>query len=234
VFHGSVENPSEYQGGRQSEDIIKYMRKQNEPAYSKLASQADVDSFVNKDGVNIIGLFADEASDDEFVKVANALRNEYNFATATDSNLLTKHHSGSSLTTPSIILFKQEGNKLESVVFTGDVSSEGEISEFINAEAFPLVGTIGPENYQKYLDRGLNLVWFFYDLNNEDHKTALSQLQTVAAGFKGKVSIVKLDGVRWAEHAKHYGVPQGKTTYTSFHLLIFWVDALIFPSCFRF
>lgn len=35
------------------------------------------------------------------------------------------------------------------------------ISAFIKSKSFPLVGVIGPDNYQKYLERGFNFVWIF-------------------------------------------------------------------------
>jgi len=82
------------------------------------------------------------------------------------------------------------------------------ISDFIKAEAFPLVGEIGPENYQKYLERGLPLVWLFIDKTPEDASTAavLAAAQVVALATKGSLSFVQLDGVRWADHAKNFGL----------------------------
>lgn len=39
---------------------------------------------------------------------------------------------------------------------------------FVSLNSFPLFGTIGPENYQKYMDRATKtqqpIVWFFCDL----------------------------------------------------------------------
>jgi len=84
------------------------------------------------------------------------------------------------------------------------------LTSFINAEAFPLFGEIGPENFQKYLDRGLPLVWFFVDQKSDKLADLTTAAETVAGEFKGRVSAVKLDGVRWAEHAKHFGLPAGQ------------------------
>jgi len=92
-------------------------------------------------------------------------------------------------------------------VFSGDFTADA-LTTFIKAEAFPLVGEIGPENYQKYVERSLPLVWLFLDPAAAATKDILATARSVAAAstIKGKVSVVHLDGVRWADHAKNFGV----------------------------
>jgi len=63
---------------------------------------------------------------------------------------------------------------------------------------------IGPENYQKYLERGFPLAWFF--IHKENDKAVITVASEVAKEFRDKVSFVWLDGVRWADHAKTFGL----------------------------
>jgi len=69
-----------------------------------------------------------------------------------------------------------------------------------------LVGEIGPENFQKYVERGFPLVWIFLDYNADISKDILTVAGNVAKDFKGRLSVVKLDGIRWAEHSKNFGL----------------------------
>jgi len=204
-----ISSPAEYMGGRTDKDIIKYMQKQTEPAYVEVKSEDELTAFLGKDGVRILGLFssldADEAK--AFLGAAEELRNDYAFAVSTSSDMATKYGA----TAPALVLFKNEGGEDVTVVTSeaAQVASQSAQKEWINAEAFELVGEIGPENFQKYLDRGLPLVWSFVDYKAESKEATdkvLAALSEAAKAVKGKLSVVKLDGHRWGEHAKHFGL----------------------------
>jgi len=89
------------------------------------------------------------------------------------------------------------------VTFDGTFNEEA-ISNFVRSNAFPLVGEIGPENYQKYLERGYPLAWFF--IHKDNNKDLIKVAMDVAKEFREKISFVWLDGVRWADHAKTFGL----------------------------
>lgn len=114
-------------------------------------------------------------------------------------------------TEPALVLFKNEnGVEVQVAINDADVlASSASQKAWIQGEAFELVGEIGPENFQKYLDRGFPLVWSFVDYKPESAETTkpiVDALAEAAKEFKGKLSVVKLDGHRWAEHAKHFGL----------------------------
>jgi protein disulfide-isomerase A1 len=145
---GDIEKPAEYQGGRSDKDIIKYLRKQVEPAYVTISTDAELDSFDDKDGVEILGVFASLESDEAktFLKAAEELRNDYSFGISTNAEFATKF--GASV--PALVLFKSEGG-VEQQVATSEAAKLASVAaqkEWIQAEAFALVGEIGPENFQ--------------------------------------------------------------------------------------
>ena len=202
LFRASTSNPTDYTGGRTADDIYNFITKQTQPAYAQLTGD-DAD-FWAKPGVKIVGVFADVESDDakQFLDTASALRNDYAFAVTDNADHLTHNADGMSVETPSVLLFKDgESPVAHSAAFT-----QLSLTSFINAEGFPLVGDIGPENFQKYVDRGLPMAWAFYDPNASDSIDQLADISTAAKAVKGKLSVVKLDGVKWAEHAKHFGL----------------------------
>jgi len=192
VFRNDGSKPAEYSEGRKTADIVKFLRKQNQPAYLVCKTE-DLAGVKDQEGVVVVGYFKSESDEAAagFIEVAKLLRNDYAFRIVLRETDV-----------PAVELLKEEGT----VKMQGNELTKEKITEFIVAEAFPLVGEIGPDNYEKYIARGLPLVWLFLDYSADASKQVLEVAAQVAADFKARLSIVKLDGVRWAEHAKNFGL----------------------------
>jgi len=126
--------------------------------------------------------------------VAKSMRNEYEFGYTTEPSLLPAN-------VPAVTMYRKFDEP--EVPFSGEFN-EDNVASFVRSNAFPLVGEIGPENYQKYLERGFPLAWFF--INKEQDTDTLKAAKDVAKDFRSAVSLVWLDGVRWADHAKTFGL----------------------------
>ena len=202
LFRASTSNPTDYTGGRTADDIYNFISKQTQPAYVQLSG--DDSEWWGKTGVRVVGVFPSADSEDAkaFLDTAAQLRNDYLFAITDSADHLSSHTDGTSVSAPSVLLIKDG----EAPVAHSSSFSVASLTSFINAEGFPLVGDIGPENFQKYVDRGLPLAWVFYDPNAADNAEQLQRISDAAKAVKGKLSVVKLDGVKWAEHAKHFGL----------------------------
>jgi protein disulfide-isomerase A1 len=133
--------------------------------------------------------------------VAKALRNEYEFGLVTEPSLFSSYGANKR---PTAIIFRKFDEP--KVTFSAAEFNKDTLVDFIIDNAFPLLGTIGPENYQKYVERGYPLAWFFINFDNEAEKAVLVAAEEVAKDFKSDISFVKLDGVRWADHAKTFGL----------------------------
>jgi protein disulfide-isomerase A1 len=131
------------------------------------------------------------------------MRNEFSFG-AIKGNAAA--NAENKVTAPAVIMFRNfdEG----AVTFTdfADAEAGTKLTSFIRAQSFPLIGEIGPENYAKYLDRGFNFVWIFVNPEDEAQKQMITDITPVAASNRDKLSFVKLDGIRWVEHAKSFGL----------------------------
>jgi len=90
------------------------------------------------------------------------------------------------------------------VTFSGEITPDGLI-KFVKGESFPAFGEIGPENYQKYVERDLPILWAFLDYTEGASTDVIAAITPVAQQFR-ELSFVRLDGVKWASHAKNYGV----------------------------
>jgi len=199
LFRNDGEEPTDYDQARKADAIAKFMLKQKQPAYVEGKTQEDIDKFSQSEFAIVAFIDAsDKESIDSFTSVAKALRNEYDFGLVTDSSL------SSSDKRPSAVIFRKFDEPR--VSFTAAEFNKDTLVDFIIDNAFPLLGTIGPENYQKYVERGYPLAWFFINFDNEAEKAVIAAAEEVAKEFKSDLSFVKLDGVRWADHAKTFGL----------------------------
>lgn len=205
LFRNDGSAPVDYDQARKADALVKFMVKQNAPAITKLDNAAAVADFQKDDSVRIVAFVNSGDDVSAYTKVAQALRNDYGFA------LVEGDAAGAAtykVTAPGVAVLRNfdEGD----VVFPGsfsDADFESALTKFIRAQSFPVVGEIGPENYQKYLERGFNFVWIFVNLDDADQKDMITNAITpVAAQNRDKLSFVKLDGVRWGEHAKSFGL----------------------------
>merc|ERR1712093_115439 len=124
-------------------------------------------------------------------KTAAALRKDVSFAifTGKTDNAITLYRS-----------FDEP-----EVVYSGDVNADA-VQAWVKSESLPLLGEIGPQNFMKYVDRNLPLVWVFVDYTADAQKDVLAALTPVAKQYRDKVVFAKLDGNRRGEHAKTFGL----------------------------
>jgi protein disulfide-isomerase A1 len=200
VFRNDGSKPGDYEGARKTAAIVSFMKKQSSPAVTTLTDAASVDAFTTGEELRVVAfLAADSEALKVFTAVANSLRNEYSFGASHDAEAATA--KGAAF--PSVVLFRNFDEPI--VKFTGEITAEG-LTTWIRAESFPVIGEIGPENYAKYLERGFNFAWIFVDYENKDQQDLLVELTPVAAEFRAQLSFVKLDGIKWTEHAKSFGL----------------------------
>jgi protein disulfide-isomerase A1 len=172
--------------------------RQSKPAITDLTAET-TDAFSSSDLVVIIGTFTDQNSADfkAFEATANALRDSYSFGW----NVGTE---------TKIVLYKKfDDGKAD---FTGAVTKES-LTQFIETESIPLVGEIGPDNYAQYVNRDLPIAYFFYETAAHKETTGKSALEPLAKIFKGKVSVVYIDAVKFGSHGQSMNLP---TTWPGF------------------
>ena len=125
--------PTEYSGGRSSEDILKWIKKKTGPAAKTLSTVDEAKEFKTSANVVIVGLFSDleSAPAKTFLEVA-AENDEYPFGISSDSSVWSEFES----TKEGVVLYKtfDEGrNELE-----GEVTADS-LKKFIAGNSLPLV-----------------------------------------------------------------------------------------------
>jgi len=199
---GDVDAPSDYSGGRTEATIVQWLRTRSMPPVSILASTEEVESFKTKGKVVIVGFF--DADSDE-AKVLTEVA-EANRETVVMGQVQDKGVSVDGTEYGKLYMFRDFGEPV--VAFGGEVSVEG-IMEFLNAERFPLIDAIGPDNYKDYVDRGLPLVWISINAEDEaEQKSVIDGLMPYAEANKGKLSFTWVDAVKYAQHVQNLGITQ--------------------------
>ncbi len=186
---------TDYEDARKADALVKFVLKQAAPAFIVAKDAAEVEAFKTAAGSDI-KIVLSTASDStaaagEFKKAANALRNDVDFAIATGA------------TADAVVMYRKFDEPV--VNYNGEITSDAVVS-WINSESLPLVGEIGPENYHKYVERELPLVWAFIDYHNAEQNKIPETLAPIAKEFRSKVLFVKIDGQRWGDHAKTFGL----------------------------
>ncbi|CAG4977504.1 unnamed protein product [Parnassius apollo] len=151
----------EYNGPRESNGIIKYMRAQVGPSSKDLLTIAEYEAFISKDDVVVVGFFEKETDlKGEFLKTADKMREEVTFGHSSAKQVLEKTGFKD-----NVVLYrpKRLQNKFEesSVVYKGDTDSYS-LKAFIKENYHGLVGVRQKENVQDFTNP---LVVVFYDVD---------------------------------------------------------------------
>jgi len=201
-FTGDVESPTDYSGGRTEPTIVQWLRTRSMPPVSILESADDVEAFRKKGSVVLVGFFAADGDEAKALNdVAEANRESVVVGQVTSADVKVEGTEFGKL-----YMFRDFEEPV--VAFDGEVSVDG-ITEFLNAERFPLIDAIGPENYKDYVDRGLPIVWISLNADDEDElKKIVDGVMPFAKDAKGKLSFTYVDATKYAQHVQNLGITE--------------------------
>ncbi|CED84486.1 Protein disulfide isomerase (prolyl 4-hydroxylase beta subunit) [Phaffia rhodozyma] len=193
VFNNGQE--SDYTGPRKADGIVSYMIKQSLPAITEVTA-SNHDEFKGSDKIVVIS-YGSDAAPKEFASFANANRDAFLFGHSSDLSL-------ASLSEPSIILYKTfDEPKL--VLSSAEFESlrVESLGAWVKSNSVPLLGEIAPENFASYAEAGLPIAYVFVNPEAAKENAALVKtLEPVAKEYKGKLSFVTIDAVKFIDHAK--------------------------------
>lgn len=202
----SLDNKSQYQGGRTADDIIKYMNKELLPPYVKVTPES-IDKFKGTNPVNAIAFFDDKESNTTFVNVAEQLHHEYNLGYSADLKF-AKTLGVSSF--PAVVIYVEDS---EPVVY--DAETFGDAFAFTE-EAIPVNlvrasiapgGEIGPETFRSYMTAELPMAYFFYE-TPEQREEFYEALLPVAKEVKSKLNLGFIDASKYGSHAANINLEE--------------------------
>jgi len=184
IFKGG-ELASDYNGPREANGIVKFMRSQVGPASKELKSAGDFESFKSKDDVGIVAFLAkDSKLEKTFLKVSDALREKARFGHSSDSDVIKK----ASQKADTLVLYRPKSlsNKFEPdvVVYDGAIDST-DIQNWVKENYYGLVG-VRTQDSSKDFKQPLVIAYFNVDYKKNAKGTNYwrNRILKVAQSFK--------------------------------------------------
>jgi protein disulfide-isomerase A3 len=144
------EMSSDYNGPREADGIVKYMRTKAGPVSKELNTVEEAEKFLANNEHSIVGFFKSESGSlaTEFKKVADQLAENYRFAQSSNPDVLAKYNFEDKVVIfqPPRLQVKLEPTQ---AVYSGSVSSNG-IKTFVQTELHGIVGHRTSGNAQDF------------------------------------------------------------------------------------
>ncbi|PKU87257.1 Protein disulfide-isomerase [Dendrobium catenatum] len=106
ILRNEGKNIQDYKGPRDADGIVEYLKKQVGPASAEIKSSEDAVNFIDEKKVFIVGVFPEYSGEefDNFTKLAEKLRSDYDFGHTSDAKLLPR--GDTAVKGPVVRLFK--------------------------------------------------------------------------------------------------------------------------------
>jgi protein disulfide isomerase family A protein 3 len=155
------EASADYNGPREADGIVKYMRGQVGPSSRELKTLKELDKFIDNEEHSVIGFFEKETRiKDSFHKVADTERDRFRFAHTSAKEILDKYGF-----TDDIVVFhpKRLHNKFEEskLQYTGNYDTE-KIKKFLESDMQGLCGHRTSDNADSF-ERPVIVVYYNVD-----------------------------------------------------------------------
>ena len=209
---------SEYNGPRQADGIVKYMRSKVGPASRLFTDKSSLESVIEKaTDVIILGIFEKDGSSDmqtSFMKSADKLRENVYFAHVFQNDVedvykidrLAKLDEQIRLNSNNVLVIRPKisMNKFESNIV--DYSGSGDLTEFIRSNYHGLVGHRTQENMGDFKPP---MIVAFYDVdyvkNPKGTNYWRNRILKVAQNYKDSMSFAVSNAQQFAGELEEFG-----------------------------
>uniref|UniRef100_A0A1J3DFM3 Protein disulfide-isomerase n=1 Tax=Noccaea caerulescens TaxID=107243 RepID=A0A1J3DFM3_NOCCA len=186
IFRNGGKAIQEYNGPREADGIVSYLKKQSGPASFEIKSADEAAEVVGDKKVVAVGVFPKLSGSefDSFLALAEKLRSDYDFAHTSDAKLLPR---GESVTGPIVRLFKPFDE-----LFVDSKDFDGEaLEKFVKESSIPLVTVFDkdPNNHPyviKFFESQNTKAMLFFNFTGEGAETLKSKYREVATSNKGQ------------------------------------------------
>ncbi|CAG0899559.1 unnamed protein product [Cyprideis torosa] len=160
IFRNGVLS-QDYQGPREANGIVKYMKAMAGPSAKPIRTSGDLDKFLSVNDVGVVGFFPEDSSlKKTFQTAADSLRENVRFGLVEDASLASDFKNKIVLYRPKIL-----SNKFEEPhsVYEGGENDLGAVKDWISDNFAGLVGYRTSDNGRFF--KADNLVVAYYDVD---------------------------------------------------------------------
>jgi len=200
------EMSADYDGPREANGIVKYMRGQVGPSSKELTSVKDLEKFIDNEEHAVIGFFAEDSKlKDSFQKVADTERDRFRFAHTSNKAVIDKYGF-----TDDIVVFapKRLHNKFEedTLRYDGNYDTD-KIKKFLNSEMLGLCG-VRTRDTAPMFGRPLVTVYYNVDYVKDPKGTNYwrNRVLKVAQDFKRKMHFAVASRDEFSSEIDEYGL----------------------------
>ncbi|XP_057770179.1 protein disulfide-isomerase-like [Salvia miltiorrhiza] len=185
ILRNGGKSVQDYNGPRQADGIVDYLKKQAGPASAEIKSAEDASSLIDEKKIFLVGVFPKFSGEEfeSFMALADKLRADYDFGHTLDAKLLPR---GESVSKPTLRLLKPFD---ELFVDSQDFNVEA-MEKFIEASTVPTVTVWNndPDNHpyiNKFFEGPGSKAMLFVDFSKEQDAFE-AKYKNVATLYKGK------------------------------------------------
>lgn len=185
ILRNGGKSVQEYNGPREADGIVDYLKKQSGPPSTEIKSVEDANSLIDEKKIFIVGVFPKFSGEEfeNFLALADKLRSEYDFGHTLDAKLLPR---GESANKPTLRLLKPFD---ELFVDSQDFNVDA-MEKFIIESTIPIVTVWSndPSTHayvNKFFESPGSKVMLFVNFSKE-HDYFQAKYKNVAILYKGK------------------------------------------------
>ncbi|KAI3795045.1 hypothetical protein L1987_37689 [Smallanthus sonchifolius] len=213
IFRNGGEKIQEYNGPREADGIVTYLKKQNGPASLEIKTKEDVESVIDDKKIFILGIFPKFSREEyeNFMILADKLRSNNDFGHTANAKLISR--GDSSITKPTLRLLKPFDE-----LFVDSKNFEVDAMEkFIEEASIPLVTLFDQsETYQPFVNKFFSSpdskVMLFLNYDHEKQDLFKSTFHEVAGLYKGKGLVFLMGDVKDSENVlEYFGLKKDQT-----------------------
>lgn len=216
VFKG-LDSAAQYNGGRTSDEIVKYMERELLPSFTSVTADSLEDFKKSSPELSTLFLFdsSDSASNQTVSKFANAHHHEYAIGVSNDKSIADKLGVKK---LPAAVIFSEYED--EPVVLNESVEDftfdEDSILKVLMSSSIAPAGEISPQTFRAYMMSGLPMAYFFYSTPEEREKFSKAILP-VAKELRKKINVGFIDASQFGSHAGNLNLDDKKFPSFSIH-----------------
>uniref|UniRef100_A0A1I7Z114 Protein disulfide-isomerase n=1 Tax=Steinernema glaseri TaxID=37863 RepID=A0A1I7Z114_9BILA len=201
----------DYDGPREAEGIVKYMRGQVGPSAKELKTVADFEKFIGGDETGVVGLFEGESKlKDSFFKVADTERDRFRFGWSNNADVLKKAGF-----TDDIVVYvpSKLHNKFEENYFKYDGNYDTDkIKNFLVHETVGMAGIRTQGNAFQFERKPLVVVYYNVDYVKDPKGSNYwrNRVLKVAQDYKRKVYFAVSSKEEFSQEIEQFGLADRK------------------------
>ncbi|KAL8201778.1 hypothetical protein R6Q57_010925 [Mikania cordata] len=213
ILRNGGEKIQEYNGPREADGIVTYLKKQVGPASPEIKTKEDVERLIDDKKIFILGIFPKFSGKEyeNFMILADKLRSDYDFGHTSNAKLIP--HGDSSVTKPTLRLLKPFDE-----LFVDYQNFEVESMEkFIDEASIPLVTLFDQSDdnqpfVSKYFNSPDSKAMLFLNYDHEKKELFMSTYHEVAGSYKGKGLVFLMGNVQDSERIlEYFGLTKDQT-----------------------